>query len=298
MDCLTPPISILCITEARPHFQAHMLEQYFNVSKILPEHELVVVTSCEDIETLQNITVTACGKHGIRPQEIELITREFTKKSRGTRRITIDSTLPPVKSGYCTMGEKRNQAMKLSRFDHITWIDDDDLQHDLRIFLVDEVGRWAARAKKIEGNEYSVVVRGNAPLLHIFKERIANNTPRSHQWYQGIYYKPHAPEFDAINIGEDHYWTKQFLAEEEGDRVVVIGPPPIPLSVNVKHYENISFVSKMSESSSRWAFGALPQYLDGGDGWTGVRALQKMLKVVQRERYEKFCSNPSASDEM
>lgn len=272
-------ISVLMVSENRPEFMRFAQQQYLNMKTPFPR-EWVVVLSREDVPSVNQLIkkvhslVEKADVHVIAPGHDSRTDTDIPVRQRGRHRITIDMTLPPVKSGIITLGEKRNRALELARGDLITWMDDDDLQHENRISDVFFAGSWAARQKGFVDN-YHVMVRGASDLLHVKFHKLCSQSRRSHNWYEGLFVREHVKPFPTLNIGEDYHWSQQFL--RPGVRCVEIGPPPSPLSINLKHYKNISEVSSMSEQEMYWKRDAPRCYVEGGEGWTGLEMLPKDL---------------------
>ena len=266
-------LSILTITENRPEFMGFVVSQYHHMLK--PANaQWIVVASMEDMETVKELIFEWASD--ARGGDYQMITPEgVTRFGEGTMELTIDMTLPPVQSGHCSMGGKRNRALELAVGEYVTWLDDDDMQHRDRIAKVWEVGQWYAKGKRLN-DKYHVMVRGNSGLVDIDTYRLREQAKRSHNWYEGLFYREDVKPFPTtVNIGEDYHWSQQFL--RPAARCVEIGPPPLPLSVNIRHHKNISGISGFSLDDKYWPYTAPRAWIHGNDEWTGLAALKRSL---------------------
>lgn len=263
-------LSVLCITEGREEFMPFMMQQYYNMVKPCP-CELVVVASTEDLSSARAI-IDLAEAHG--DGWVLATSEEYVKSTtRMSSPVRILMTLPPVQSGHCTLGRKRNLSIEAASFDYVTFMDDDDLQHESRLLECLHVREWTAKNKGFGAKDhYHTIMRGSSPLMNLRTGRYRGQGRRSHNWYEGIYHRESLRLFYELNIGEDYHFAQQFF--KPAARVVEIGPPPSLLSVNLKHYKNVSQAREYSEDPKYWPYVAPKEWVEGGNGWTGVQLLK------------------------
>jgi len=226
-------VTALCITN-RPQFAVNVIRQW----KRTGAGRLVIVVDPDENTT---DVLTAYGKIKKFKAAAEIAAFENHEEVKWPS-LGFKIVVPDPRRRKQTLGGLRNMALRAADTDHITWIDDDDLQIENKIKMVLDAVKDADPTHVLVRCPAIPTIDAESGALK-FRKRFAIS------WLEGIYNKNAVKPFPEINMSEDYHWMLQFEEVPEGCGTVLTYSP---LAAYIKHESNVSDVSQWSKDPKYW----------------------------------------------
>jgi len=265
-------VTVCCVSDARPEWVPFLWKQFTNMGG----RRLVVVSARDNFEPfVKLLKKRGPGIAGVIRLPEKAVGFPALKPYVPGEEVTviIDCTLPPVSSKAITLGAKRNHALSLAETEFVTWMDDDDLAHKLRLEVPLSVLNEHPEADFVLMDE-------SCPLLHVELLKAQPEERRAYNWAAGLFRRTKHPAFPPFNLSEDYFMMQHVLnVKEFRPETVVKATSEHELTVHLAHGENTS-VSGLSLDEKYWPIDPVPAWVGGGDGWTGLHLAPRCSRTA------------------